>query len=385
MRILVEELFRRERNSMDEIKIVNDRGAFWEMMEDMRDVPEVFCPTNLWKSLEPKTISWLRNNDINQFRNIDAELGAHFSVDPLSLPFSNRLIDAKENRLIVKIESILDRIGLALKIGVLSYPRTIKMLSGGLKLYAKTLQALSYYCVKLVDKGGVLDRIEDSGLGNPLDIFTVNGRRYTFGFLTKISQYVYMKKFIDFENINNVLEIGPGFGTLAEVFAKAHPHLKICIVDIPPQLYFAQQYLSACFKNEVASYNLVKRQKRIDSKFFKDFRIICLAPWQLPNIESLQFELFCNTISFQEMEPHVVENYAKYIDELVTTWIYLMQRPAGTTQTNIIGKVGVLKKTCIEHYIKFFHRFELLEHCLAEIIPRVEFSEKYEHMIFKRK
>ena len=345
---------------MDEVKIVNDRGAFWEMMEDMRDVPEVFCPTNLWKSLEPKTISWLRNNDINQFRNIDAELGAHFSVDPLSLPFSNRLIDEKENRLIVKIESILDRIGLALKIGVLSYPRTIKMLSGGLKLYAKTLQALSYYCVKLVDKGGVLDRIEDSGLGNPLDIFTVNGKRYTFGFLTKFSQYVYMKKFIDFENINSVLEIGPGFGTLAEVFTKAHPHLKICIVDIPPQLYFSQQYLSACFKNEVASYNLVKRQKRIDSKFFKDFRIICLAPWQLPNIENLQFELFCNTISFQEMEPHVVENYAKHIDELVTTWIYLMQRPAGTTQTNIKGKVGVLKKLVSSITSNFFIGSNLL-------------------------
>lgn len=203
-------------------------------------------------------------------------------------------------------------------------------------------------------------------------------------FLNYFSQYVYVKRFVDFNKIDGVLEIGSGYGGQVEVLLKAHPHLKICIVDIPPQLYIAEQYLSACFRNLVYWYKLSRKNKNITSDIFERYKIIILAPWQLDDIKDMRFDLFWNSASFQEMEPEVVENYARYIQRLVSKWLYLRNQPEGSTIVPGREK-NVENQTRLEHYIRFFSDFELIDRSPAKVIPNVKSAERYDHMLFRRK
>jgi hypothetical protein len=165
---------------------------------------------------------------------------------------------------------------------------------------------------------------------------------------------------------------------------KAHPTIRVCIVDIPPQLYVANQYLSACFSGQVLDYESSIHEEKLDAALLEKYRVTCLAPWQLPRLRDITFDVFWNSASFQEMEPDVVDNYAKYIQTLVSDWIYLMNKPAGTRLASN-SKHGVRKTTLFEHYIRFFSDFELVDRRPAKVIPRVQAGEVYDQMIFRRR
>lgn len=89
-----------------------------------------------------------------------------------------------------------------------------------------------------------------------------------------------------------VLEIGGGFGVLGEIMLKSDPEAHYLDVDIPPLTVVADYYLSNVFPGE-------DRAKSIPS-------------WEFPDVKG-PFDLFVNSYSFQEMEPHVVANYISMV------------------------------------------------------------------------
>ncbi|MBL7070829.1 MAG: putative sugar O-methyltransferase [Candidatus Omnitrophica bacterium] len=165
---------------------------------------------------------------------------------------------------------------------------------------------------------------------------------------------------------------------------KAHPHLNICVIDIPPQLYVTEQYLSACFKGQVCGYRALRGMNKIGRDIFDKYSIVALAPWQLDYIDGVSFDLFWNSASFQEMEPPVVENYAKYIQKMVSKWLYLRNQPDGSSIVEG-RKKNVEAQTRMEHYVKFFSDFELVDRSPSKVIPNIASGERYDNMIFRRK
>ncbi len=77
-----------------------------------------------------------------------------------------------------------------------------------------------------------------------------------------------------------------------------------------------------------------------------------LCSWQLPRVVGT-VDLFVNFISFQEMEPAVVANYAEQVSRLGARYLLLRNSP--------VGKPGVRERTLRNTYLEVFSDYELVE------------------------
>lgn len=81
--------------------------------------------------------------------------------------------------------------------------------------------------------------------------------------------------------------------------------------------------------------------------------------WQLPRLVG-QVDLFANFISFQEMEPHVVHNYARQVSGLGARYLLLRNQEKGKPVASRPGERGVLEPVTRDTYLEAFHGYELL-------------------------
>ena len=207
-----------------------------------------------------------------------------------------------------------------------------------------------------------LNKISESQVGNPAQQFEFEGNLYSRSLLNYLRGLVYLKSLVDTGTINFVLEIGGGYGTLGEIFLKSDFDRYFYVnVDIPPLAYISTRYLEEVFGREnVAGYDVTKEMEVIDvAEMSKKYKAMVLCSWQLPRLQG-SFELFVNYISFQEMEPEVVENYAMHVNRLVKSYILLRNQRSGKQVAKKAGDFGVLEPVTREHYLKFFSDFDLV-------------------------
>lgn len=87
-------------------------------------------------------------------------------------------------------------------------------------------------------------------------------------------------------------------------------------------------------------------------------RIVVIAPWQIERTRG-SADLLWNSASFQEMEPEIVENYARLLSPRIRKYIYLKEAPEGKEIAGKRGEVGVLERTMASDYERFFGDFVL--------------------------
>lgn len=199
-----------------------------------------------------------------------------------------------------------------------------------------------------------ISEISDSGLGSPGDRIRVGGKIYTHSFLTYFHRFTMMDASLPFGKMSYFLEIGSSYGGQAEVLLKLFPHLKICLVEIPPQLYIAQQYLRAVFPGEVIDYQEVAGTSSISRETFRERRIMVMAPWQMGKFDDQLFDAGTNQYSFQEMSQATVETYCREFQRLVRDAVFLFECRE--------GHPAVAAPVEREHYIRWLApRFTLAE------------------------
>jgi len=227
---------------------------------------------------------------------------------------------------------------------------------------------------------GLLD-FSESQVGEPIEQFEFEGKRYSRSALNYLLGLSFFNQFADLSNISTVMEIGGGFGTLGEITQKVLPDSKYIDIDIPPTLFASDYYLRQVFGEEQVT--------RFDSYVEADsLEIERLAPISvLPSwkIEALQGEvdLFVNFISFQEMEPHIVQNYLDHVSRLQSKWVLLRNMREGK-QTRQQHRVGVEKPIFSEDYVKMLPDYELVATNVWPFGFKTTDNFHSELMLFKR-
>jgi len=248
----------------------------------------------------------------------------------------NRIIDR-----LYRVHPFFGHLGCRIALGRTYYEETIR-----------ARQDAAWLVATAHDTTRLMEGIEDSHEGNPAG-FSRGGRFLTVSFLDELMQIFFLEEQIDIRGLRTVMEIGSGIGLKASAYLKLNRDLTYIIVDIPPALYVAQQYLSAVHGN-VLPYHEVKKLlsegKRVD---FRKYRAVCIAPWMLDSLSDLTCDLFINVGSFQEMEPWLVENYIKTVKRCRPQWVYLSELREGHI-TAEEGKLGVLKQTKYGDYTRLF-------------------------------
>ena len=98
-------------------------------------------------------------------------------------------------------------------------------------------------------------------------------------------------------------------------------------------------------------------------------------------IKDIDVDLFWNAASFGEMEPDVVANYLKYINELSCS-VYLQQAMGGKEISTVDYKHGVLKATKLQDYANGLSNFRLIDE--SQSLTPLGNKEWYSDTFWKR-
>ena len=348
--------------------VSDDPSLCEELMRDMAAAEAVFQPTNYWQVYQERLMPLLRADGVRKFRASAAKVYGSFGMSqvPSTLkylpPFS---LNGKTCE---------------------THPSDV------INQFQRSLQAFYDMCFySALQQDARILEISDSGHGCPADLFSpavYPQNRYTLSFLRYFHHTLWVRKFVDFNKVRVLMELGSGYGGQIEVLRKLFPHIHYVLCDIPPQVYVAEQYLKSVFPGEVTGYHETKAMDAVDLN--KPAGITILAPWQLKKIKG-SADFFWSATTFQEMEPEIVQMYLDLVQPRVSRYIYLIQLPKGQHVAPRKGAPGVLKPVTTADYIRFLDRFSLLQEEQAVFfatgqqgIPYYEFNN-HRHFLFGKK
>jgi putative sugar O-methyltransferase len=344
--------------------IKNDLALLQEMQKFQELAPEIYKPTNYWKVYEDRFLPYLKEYGLSNFRSGQYGPGGEilFSFGAAHGPFLKK---SKWRQLVFRI------LAYGAKWHLLPTPNyniffpieNIKKVKQKVQREFAALEKASTQSLRS------LSEIDISDIGEPEVLFKHNGRKIDYKTLDHYSRCAYVAKFLDFNKINTIVELGSGSGAQAELIAKLHPSITLILVDVSPQLYVAHQYLSAVFPERVVKFN--PRYSNADLETLKTGGIYFLANWQI-NLISGPIDLFWSSQSFAEMEPLVVKNYLKIAGNFSNS-MYLQQTFSGKHLAPRKGILGVMEKTIFKDYEDSLHNFNLLSR------KHVSNRSSYEH------
>lgn len=330
------------------------------MLADSVSVPAVYKTTNYWEVKERPLVSEIEKIGLKDFRRRNKTYFTSFGAADAAMSLGKIQL----YRSPVWNSNLLRRIPFWSRVlaagNIILNKLSSKLLPIESDVSVSEIQKLYYdFTVLYGSQRGAkpLSELNDSLVGNPPDSFLIEGRPYTLGLLSHYMRYAYLCKFIDFNSVKVIVELGVGSGRQTEVLKKLYPDACFLVFDIPPQIYVCEQFLKTVFPDSVVSY---AQTRTMDSISLEKGKIYVMGNWKFPLIEKLPVDLFWNSASFQEMEPDVVANYLQYVNTS-STYVYLREDMKGQVQAKKKGEKGVLKKTVLEDYQKGLPRFQMVD------------------------
>lgn len=206
------------------------------------------------------------------------------------------------------------------------------------------------------------DNFNESSVGSPVEQFEFENRKFSRSSLNYLLGLNFLKQQLADVPIKKVLEIGGGFGSLGEILLSDERNDTFYLnVDIAPTCLFSTYYLQSIFgQDNIADYKTLTTCDDFSlENLSSQFQGAVMCPWQLPKVTG-ELDLFVNFISFQEMEPDIVENYLGHVSRLNCKYVLLRNLREGK-QLAIDGKrAGVKKQIKGEDYDVFLPDYELL-------------------------
>lgn len=317
------------------------------MLRDMNKQNKLYKPTTFWEVGSKIIIDTLEDNNLSDFRNL--LVIRHYFVPGYST------VEYLDNN--TKYDSIIKDFN-----KIVNDKRfTIRLQ----RLFTGDTSAFNDYRVlqsSNLNKAPYTDKVSESKVGNPLEQVNFNNRNFSRSFLNYLLGLNFLKQTVDTSDIKTVMEIGGGFGTLGEILLKDERNDAFYInADIPPVGFVSSYYLQEVFgKESIADYEDTKDLEVLDIHALKTkYDALNICSWQVPKLKG-KIDLFVNFISFQEMEPDVVKNYCKYIDNLEPKYILLRNMLEGKRVQTEKFSYGVKTPILGEDYNNFLPNYELI-------------------------
>lgn len=320
-----------------------------QMIDDMKKQSNYYKPTPFWQIGSDMIIKDLNEGGIERFRSLPSSLG--FFVPTYSYP--NYLLNKK------KFEPVSDIIRPIIEHNKMFLMRLENLFAG--KIHA--LADYRTFMASSMDSSPYTDKISESSLGDPIEQFQFDGRKFSRSYLNYLLGINFIKKNTPTDKIKTIMEIGGGFGTLGEILLGDKRNECFYInADIPPLAFVSDYYVKSVFGDkDIGGYGELKNIKVLDiDALKKKYKAVNLCSWQIPELQG-KIDLFVNFISFQEMEPDIVENYCKNVRKLKPEFVLLRNIKEGKKRKDPKSPIGVIDPIIGEDYNNFFPEYELMD------------------------
>ena len=225
----------------------------------------------------------------------------------------------------------------------------------------------------------------ESSFGNPTEHFKIEGRDFSRSSLNYLLGLTYLKSIMPDFVPKTVLEIGGGFGTLGEILHQIpNQDIKYIDIDLPPMFLIASEYIRNACRLRNDDFMLADVDDSSEVVDIDGLPAFSFFPsWRIGNLRG-KIDLFVNFISFQEMEPDVVENYLKVVANLEAKVILLRNMKEGK-QKATKDNVGVISPVINDDYGRFLPGYELVDINVVPFGYATVDGFNSELLIFKKK
>lgn len=318
-----------------------------KVLDEMRQQNELYQPSHFWQEASSRIVEEISAHGIERFRALPTPLG--FFVPTYGTP-GNSFTHVQCDALVQWLSS--------------EHPKAKKPQIALEQFLCGESSALADYRVLLAaDDSSCLPHLHtfsESTVGQPVEQFEFNGRRFSRSALNYLLGMAMLKQHLPAGEVpRTVLEIGGGFGTLGEILLSSNiDGLRYVDIDIPPTSFVSQWYLQQVAGTEaVTTHAMTRDQAEIQISSLKQLSVLCA--WQIERLQG-SVDLFVNFISFQEMEPHIVQNYLNHVSRLETKWILLRNLREGKQKLSTENKIGVKTPILGIDYISFLPSYEVI-------------------------
>ena len=276
-----------------------------EMNAGMKKAGKEFQPSKYWVKLNEEHLNKLETYGFKNFkrnivRNYFTAINLHFIE--MQTKFLFKQIPTKRI-LFFLINSIL--------IKKHKYIGLIQSINYNFKTY------LLWEYVTRFDKDKVLENIDEPLVGNPPRVYYQH-KLISSDLANTAMEYYSIMNVLDSKanNIKIICELGAGYGRTAHFFLSQMKRIKYIIIDIPPALFIAEQYLSQVFpKKRVFKYQEFRSFKDIEGEWNRS-DIIFLLSSQIKLIPKGYADLFINISSFHEMRVNQIKYFFSHIERI---------------------------------------------------------------------
>jgi len=317
------------------------------MLEDMGASDRLYQPTNYWAPYCDQVVAEIRANGLGDFRRRNAEILSRFGAIDVPPAFA------------VPDRGGMDQGTWDLFNAVVG--GMTELWNQGAHVGPGMISAAEFLamCMTIADTKGAAvgvtpaSHLSFSRHGNPIG-FEAGGRHASFGSLYYYNFARFAAGAGGLSETDVVVEIGSGYGGQAEVLKMLYPHLTVVLMDLAPQLYFAERFLTKALPGQVVPYRDTRAGDWDGA--LSPGKVHFLSPRAVEDLNPEGRVLFWNAASFGEMEPEVVANYAAHVSRFADA-LFLMQffhgKPPGRA-----GEGGVLAPSTMATYEAAFPDFE---------------------------
>jgi putative sugar O-methyltransferase len=293
-------------------------GMTKQLLEGVRDCDPIYRPTNFWTPGLRDILADLETRGLEAFKSWPT---AGFWFYPgYGRPFAPRVVD-KTFKQAAKANPALTR---------RTWLRSLNGFHEAMRDFdaARLAWDQSRWPFDLTDFG-------ESAVGQPVRHYALTESEPRWGkpYLNYLLCLAALSRHVDTPP-RHFLEIGGGFGVLGEIVMQRDPEARYVDLDIPPLLTVASYYLSALFGDRVRIPDVPDDPVDLASS-------ACLPNWRLPDVRG-PFDVFVNSFSFQEMEPHVVDHYVGKVADLGVTYVVSLNSREGKRRATEGTEGGVL-------------------------------------------
>ena len=335
----------------------------------MQQQAAVYQPTSFWATASQGITDELNQQGVEAFRRLKSALT--FFVPNYGAPASGLSVDQ-----IALLEKTLHY----------AYPDAVKAglsLNRAISGYQSALA--DYRVLQASEQPGALPELlvfSESQVGEPVEQWQWGRHHYSRSALNYLLGLSFLKKHLNGEVPRTLLEIGGGFGTLGEIWSQSGiPNWQYIDIDIPPTQFVADYYLRQVLgESNVSGFDDLTAGAPVDIAALKQAAVLC--SWQIEQLQGT-VDLFVNFISFQEMEPDVVQNYLHHVDRLQTRWVLLRNMREGK-QLKRDGHAGVTTPIKTDDYQHMLPNYQLIDRNVHPFGFETVDGFHSELMLFKR-
>jgi putative sugar O-methyltransferase len=184
--------------------------------------------------------------------------------------------------------------------------------------------AMLWERVRRIDRLGLLSRLREPSLGDPI-LVRHGGQAVSQDIANSVLEFYAIEEAFPQGIPRNatVVELGAGYGRLGWLLLSVRPDVRYIVVDIPPALAIAQEYLTRLFP-DLSTVRFQRGIRHLDPAM-RDVRLAFLTPNQLDAMPSLQADLFINVSSLHEMRPDQIAHYLSVVKQHTRGIFYMKQ------------------------------------------------------------